>query len=452
MKTKTKFFIFLLAFFLVFITAKTEAFAQDLPNTTLVYMQKGEAVKQVQIALNKLGYNVSTDASYGPNTRNAVLNFQKKYSSLVNDGSYGPKTRAVMEKALKGIGDIEDTRGSVGNTGNTSINLPNRSLRYLENSQDVKQVQISLNKLGFKLSTDGSYGPGTKAAVLTFQKRYSSLSNDGMYGPKTRAVMLEALNGKDSPNETGNPNDTVYEPGNTKIQTRGLVFNIGKSSDQVRLLKDFFRARKDSNVPGGYNYDNRTKQLVKDYQKLRGLKVDGIAGNLTMARINKEINDMSLKIGLTVPSVNIKGDIIIINKSSNTLYFIKNGVIQKSYPVATGKTSSLTPNGQFKIVVKYKNPRWGGAGVSAPISGGASNNPLGKRWMGISLRGGSVYGVHGNSEPNSIGTYASLGCVRMFNNELESLYEKVNINTPIWIGSETLLESYGVEFKSNYKK
>ncbi len=40
----------------------------------------------------------------------------------------------------------------------------------------------------------------------------------------------------------------------------------------------------------------------------------------------------------------------------------------------------------------------------------------------------------------------------MFNKDVENLYEKVKINTPIWMGSETLLESYGVKFKSNYKE
>lgn len=239
---------------------------------------------------------------------------------------------------------------------------------------------------------------------------------------------------------------------NPQIDTRGLVFNIGISSDQIRFLKDFFRARGEENVPWGYNYDNRTKELVMEYQKSNGLKADGIAGKATIDRINKEIIDSNFKIGLRTVSTDIKGDMIIINKSSNTLYFLKDGVTQESYPVATGKTVDLTPNGRFKIVVKFKNPRWGGAGVSDPIAGGAPNNPLGTRWIGISYGGGGRYGVHGNSNPRSIGTYASLGCVRMFNEDVEKLYDKVKMNIPIWIGNEEILESYGVKFKSNYKE
>lgn len=145
-------------------------------------------------------------------------------------------------------------------------------------------------------------------------------------------------------------------------------------------------------------------------------------------------------------SMDVKGDMIIINKSTNTLYFFKNDKLHKVYPVATGKTASLTPDGKFKVVVKYKNPAWGGAGISPPIPGGAPNNPLGKRWIGISYGGGNKYGIHGNSNPKSIGTYASLGCVRMFNEDVEKLYEIVKINTPVWIGPEEKLMEYGIKF------
>lgn len=235
-----------------------------------------------------------------------------------------------------------------------------------------------------------------------------------------------------------------------KIESRSLVFNSGLASDQIRLLKDFFRARQQSNVPWGYEYDARTKELVREYQEIKGLKADGIAGSATLKAINDEIKERSFRLGLRVPVLNRKGDIILINKSSNTLYFMRDGAILKSYPVATGKTTELTPSGQFKIVVKFKDPAWGGAGISDPIPGGDPTNPLGTRWIGISYGGGGKYGVHGNSNPRSIGTYASLGCVRMFNSDVEELFENVKINTPIWMGSESLLESYGVKFEHKY--
>lgn len=244
----------------------------------------------------------------------------------------------------------------------------------------------------------------------------------------------------------------INETSNPVMISRGLVFNTGRSSDQIRLLKDFFRVRGEKNVPWGYDYDNRTKELVRKYQREIGLSQDGIVGRKTMESMNSEIRDRNYKLGLRVPYTDISGEMILINKSSNTLYLMRNGIIQESYPVATGKTSQLTPDGKHSVTTKGKDPSWGGAGISDPIAGGAPNNPLGTRWIGISYGGGWKYGVHGNSNASSIGSYASLGCVRMFNSDVERLYEKVKKGTPVWIGDEYTLMKYGVKFKSNFKE
>lgn len=242
-------------------------------------------------------------------------------------------------------------------------------------------------------------------------------------------------------------NNKVFAQENTRIiETRGLSFRSGMSSDEIRLLKDYFRLTEE-NVPWGYLYDARTKELVSNFQKKNNIKVDGVAGKTTIEKINQDIKGKKYALALRSPYTNLKGDMIIINKSSNTLYHLKDGEVYKAYPVATGKESRFTPDGKHKIVVKYKNPAWGGANRSQPIPGGAANNPLGKRWIGISYGGGSKYGVHGNSNANSIGTYSSLGCVRMFNGDVEKLYEEVGIGTPVWIGEEETLIKYGVDFK-----
>ena len=94
-----------------------------------------------------------------------------------------------------------------------------------------------------------------------------------------------------------------------------------------------------------------------------------------------------------------------------------------------------------------KNPAWGGAGRHRPVRGGAPNNPLGKRWMGLNIKGGSMYGIHGNSDKNSIGRYISLGCIRMFNEDVENLYELIEIGIPVWVGSEEKLKDFGILFK-----
>lgn len=161
-----------------------------------------------------------------------------------------------------------------------------------------------------------------------------------------------------------------------------------------------------------------------------------------LEEINLKIKEIDFKVEVLDKSW------IIINKSNNNLYHLKGNEIIKRYPVATGKTPEHTPEGKFTIVTKYINPAWGGAGIYKPIRGGAANNPLGKRWMGLSIKGGGSYGIHGNSDQDSIGKYVTLGCVRMFNEDVESLYQLIDYGTPVWIGSETQLNEYGVLFNS----
>ncbi|PGT79430.1 hypothetical protein COD11_22670 [Bacillus sp. AFS040349] len=61
---------------------------------------KGEAVKTLQKGLKDMSYNVVIDGIYGHQTKEAVIQFQKRFPELINDGVFGPNTKAVMEKVL----------------------------------------------------------------------------------------------------------------------------------------------------------------------------------------------------------------------------------------------------------------------------------------------------------------------------------------------------------------
>ena len=125
------------------------------------------------------------------------------------------------------------------------------------------------------------------------------------------------------------------------------------------------------------------------------------------------------------------GDLIIINKSNNQLAYYQNNKLVRTFSVGTGRQPSQTPEGKFKIVNKIKNRPY----YTDNIPGGDPRNPLGKRWLGINARGtwGTTYAIHGNNNPNSIGGYVSAGCVRMHNNEVQWLYNQVDVNTPVII-------------------
>jgi len=112
----------------------------------------------------------------------------------------------------------------------------------------------------------------------------------------------------------------------------------------------------------------------------------------------------------------VTGKRLEINTVTRKLYHYEGGRLNKEYPVAVGKPSTPTPPGSFKVVNKILHP------------GGI----LGTRWMGLSIPGGN-YGIHGTSNPSSIGTAASLGCIRMYNHHVEELFPQVSIGTPVHI-------------------
>lgn len=168
---------------------------------------------------------------------------------------------------------------------------------------------------------------------------------------------------------------------------------------------------------------------------------------------DKRITDivMNKLLGIDTPSLDKVSDIpveglwITINKSKNILTLYKGGKPVKKYPVAIGNPPSLTPSGKFTIVNKIVNPDWGGGGYAKPVKGGSPSNPLGYRWMGLSIKGGSSYGIHGTTDPYSIGTYASHGCIRMFNFDVESLFPQIPMNTKVYIGTQEELAKWGIK-------
>ncbi|HET7656645.1 MAG TPA: L,D-transpeptidase [Bacillales bacterium] len=122
---------------------------------------------------------------------------------------------------------------------------------------------------------------------------------------------------------------------------------------------------------------------------------------------------------------------LIINKKTNQLAFIFGNEVREIYPVATGRSVQQTPEGEFTVIVKAKNPVY----RKKQIPGGAKENPLGSRWIGLDARGtdGRIYGIHGNNDPSSIGHYVSAGCARMYEEDIQKLYDQVPIGTKVLI-------------------
>lgn len=139
--------------------------------------------------------------------------------------------------------------------------------------------------------------------------------------------------------------------------------------------------------------------------------------------------------------------VIVINPHYNTLDIYYQNETLKNLSCATGKASTPSPQGCFTISNKCVNPYY--SKTNCP--GGDPNNPLGKRWMGLSVpgTGGSTYGIHGTNDESSIGNNASHGCIRMHNADVEEVYDVLPIGTTVIIcdcelDDATIAASYGI--------
>lgn len=122
---------------------------------------------------------------------------------------------------------------------------------------------------------------------------------------------------------------------------------------------------------------------------------------------------------------------VIVNKSDNSYAYIHEGVIERKGKVATGKLQGLTPEGEFTIVVKAKDPYY----RKKDIPGGDPDNPLGSRWIGFDAEGtdGRIYGLHGTNNPKVIGHYVTAGCVRFYEEDIQWLFDHVPLGTKVLV-------------------
>ncbi|MCR4442100.1 MAG: L,D-transpeptidase family protein [Peptococcaceae bacterium] len=106
---------------------------------------------------------------------------------------------------------------------------------------------------------------------------------------------------------------------------------------------------------------------------------------------------------------------IRISLTERNLYLYRGEQLHGAYRVAIGKPSTPSPVGSWTIVNK------------SVLSGGTV---FGTRWMGLSI---DNYGIHGNNNPSLIGKAVSLGCIRMYNQDIESIFPLIPIGTPVEI-------------------
>jgi lipoprotein-anchoring transpeptidase ErfK/SrfK len=121
---------------------------------------------------------------------------------------------------------------------------------------------------------------------------------------------------------------------------------------------------------------------------------------------------------------------IVVSIPDRELALLEDGRAVKIYPVAVGAAATPSPTGSFTVAARLSHPTWYGPGRVVPPG---KSNPLGPRWIGLSRKG---YGIHGTSNPRSIGRPASHGCIRMHNADVEELFGLVAIGDAVELYAE----------------
>jgi L,D-transpeptidase ErfK/SrfK len=132
-----------------------------------------------------------------------------------------------------------------------------------------------------------------------------------------------------------------------------------------------------------------------------------------------------------LPSPDVEAKLhLVIKLSERRVYVYDRDEVRTSYPVAIGRGGWETPAGKFQVMEKITDPAWEHPFTGEVVQPGV-DNPLGSRWIGFWTDGSNFIGFHGTPNPESVGTPASHGCIRMFDKDVIALFEMVRVGTPV---------------------
>ena len=126
---------------------------------------------------------------------------------------------------------------------------------------------------------------------------------------------------------------------------------------------------------------------------------------------------------------------IEISLRDRHLRLFNNGQVVERFPVAIGAPESPTRPGSYAITRMEEAPVYHKGGkVIAP----GPKNPVGVRYMAYFQLGSGEYAIHGTAWPNwvKLRSAVSLGCIRMLNKDVVTLFQQVDVGTPVVVTSD----------------
>lgn len=134
---------------------------------------------------------------------------------------------------------------------------------------------------------------------------------------------------------------------------------------------------------------------------------------------------------------NTRGGAILVDITSRALhYWSADQSIYRLYPTSVPLSEDLTRRGKTDVVQKVVNPPWRPTPAMRErnpewpemVEGGAKDNPLGTRALYL---GWTYYRIHGTHDTRKIGRKSSNGCIGLYNEHVEELFEMANVGTQV---------------------
>lgn len=131
-----------------------------------------------------------------------------------------------------------------------------------------------------------------------------------------------------------------------------------------------------------------------------------------------------------------KGAILVDITSRALHYWSEDQSIYKLYPTSVPLSEELTRKGRTEVVQKVTNPSWRPTPEMKKrnpewpdvVQGGAPDNPLGSRALYLSW---TYYRIHGTHDTRKIGRRSSNGCVGLYNEHIQELFELAQVGTQV---------------------
>ncbi|MBS3955451.1 MAG: L,D-transpeptidase family protein [Methylomicrobium sp.] len=182
--------------------------------------------------------------------------------------------------------------------------------------------------------------------------------------------------------------------------------------------------------------------------------------------IPKPAATVNLPLRFILPDAPKQG--VVLNIAAKRLFYFPGKAAAKvlTYPVGIGREGWETPTGKTKIVSKKARPSWtvpesvlkehAKKGDKLPkVVPAGENNPLGLYALRLGFDG---YLIHGTNKPYGVGMEVSHGCVRLYPEDVEQLFNQTSVGTPVrvvdqpfltaWDNNDLFLQAYQPVHKS----